>query len=173
MALILLRHTTPDVAAGTCYGRTDLDVAGTFQDEAEQALSALPSIDHIVTSPLTRCRRLAEFVGARLDLPVEQDVRIREMDFGTWEGQAWSAIPRGELDQWAGDFYRARPHGGETVAMLHARTLAAVETWNQTDRTGLLVTHAGVIRAALARGETSSDFQTAIDFGGHISIPCP
>ncbi|MEM9572553.1 MAG: alpha-ribazole phosphatase family protein [Pseudomonadota bacterium] len=173
MALVLLRHTTPNIAAGICYGQTDLDVAETFPSEAEQALEALPAIDHIVTSPLTRCRRLAEFVGARLKLPVEQDVRIGEMDFGAWEGQAWSAIPRGELDQWADDFYRARPHGGEAVEMLHARTVAAVEAWNQVGKTGLLVTHAGVIRAALAQGQSASDFQTAIDFGGFISIPCP
>lgn len=173
MALILLRHTTLNIAEGICYGQTDLDVAETFPSEAETVLGALPEIDHIVTSPLTRCRRLAEYVGGRLGLPVESDDRIREMDFGAWEGQAWSAIPRDELDQWAEDFYLARPHGGETVALLHARTMAAVETWNHVGKTGLLVTHAGVIRAALAQGQSASDFQTAIDFGGFISIPCP
>lgn len=171
MALILLRHTTPNIAAGVCYGRTDLDVAETFPAEAERAFRALPHLDYIVTSPLTRCLRLAQFVSDRVGLPVEQDIRVREMDFGSWEGKAWSVIPRGELDQWAGDFYSARPHGGENVAMLHARTLEAINHWNRQDKTGLLVTHAGVIRAALARGEMAGDFQTNIDFGGFVSIP--
>ena len=173
MALILLRHTTPDIASGICYGQTDLEVAATFEDEAAQAFAALPPIDHVVTSPLTRCRRLAQFIGERLQLSVEEDARLREMDFGAWEGQAWSAIARGELDQWAGDFYHARPHGGETVAMLRARTLAALTDWHEADKTGLVVTHAGVIRAAMAQGETASDFQTHIDFGGFVVLSSP
>ena len=170
MALILLRHTTPKIASGICYGRTDLDVADTFLVEAERAYNALPKLDHIVTSPLTRCRRLANYASERLQLPVEVDNRVREMDFGSWEGQAWSAIPRRELDQWASDFYHARPHGGESVAMLRKRTLEALMRWNRPDSTGLMVTHAGVIRAALAGGETAGDFQTNIDFGAFVSI---
>ncbi|NQY13354.1 MAG: alpha-ribazole phosphatase family protein [Henriciella sp.] len=173
MALILLRHTTPKIAAGICYGRTDLDVADTFLVEAERAYNALPKLDHIVTSPLTRCRRLANYVSERLRLPLEVDHRVREMDFGSWEGQAWSAIPRHELDKWASDFYHARPHGGESVAMLHKRTMEALTCWNQADRIGLMVTHAGGIRAALSRGETAGDFQTNVDFGAFVSISSP
>ena len=168
MALILLRHTSPDVAPGTCYGQTDLDVATTFEDEAAVALAALPPVQSIVTSPLIRCQKLADYVGARLALPVTSDARLMEMDFGHWEGRPWSDIERSEIDAWAADFLHALPHGGESVSMLQTRIRAALADWFAKDKATLIVTHAGVVRAALATGPNASDFNTQIDFGGFI-----
>ena len=54
------------------------------------------------------------------------DERLREFDFGTWEGVRWDAIPRAELDAWAADFFHARPHGGESVHMLRERVETAI-----------------------------------------------
>lgn len=170
MALILLRHTTPEVEPGICCGQTDLDVAATFETEAIATLAALPQAHRIVTSPLVRCRKLADFIGDRSQLAVEEDSRLKEMDFGSWEGRAWSAIPRAEIDAWAADFFNARPHGGESVAMLQARTFDALADWRQRDELVLIVTHAGVIRAALAGGETAEDFRVQIDFGGFVTM---
>jgi alpha-ribazole phosphatase len=73
MALILLRHTTPRVSPGTCYGRTDLDVADSFEAEAETALAALPRFDRIISSPLVRCHKLAGFISEQAGLPVIRD----------------------------------------------------------------------------------------------------
>ncbi|MEL6687024.1 MAG: histidine phosphatase family protein, partial [Pseudomonadota bacterium] len=98
MGLILLRHTTPEVQPGTCYGQLDLDVAATFKAEAEKAYRALPAIDRIVTSPLKRCRTLAQFIADRKQLSLEEDLRLMEMDFGAWEGTPWDDIPRAEID---------------------------------------------------------------------------
>lgn len=166
MALILLRHTTPDVAPGICYGQLDLDVAPRFESEAELAMSRLPPFDQIVTSPLMRCRKLAHLIGQEKQLSVEHDARLMEMDFGTWEGRAWSEIDRGEIDDWAKDFYHARPHGGENVAMLQSRVLQALADCEDDIQTTLIVTHAGVIRAALAEGQSAASFDVSIDFGG-------
>jgi alpha-ribazole phosphatase len=170
MGLILLRHTTPAVEPGICYGQTDLAVADTFNAEATTVRDALPPYTRIVTSPLVRCSQLAHFIGGFASLPVETDPRLIEMDFGAWEGQAWSAIPRQELDAWAGDFLHARPHGGESVALLRARTLAALTDWCEVREPTLIVTHAGVIKAALATGDTAADFDMRIDFGGFVTM---
>ena len=35
----------------------------------------------------------------------------------------------------------------------------------------LIITHAGVIRAALARGEDAQDYQTEIGFGEFVRLP--
>lgn len=35
MKIYLIRHTTPHIEKGICYGQTDLDVAETFNNEAE------------------------------------------------------------------------------------------------------------------------------------------
>ena len=99
------------------------------------------------------------------------------MDFGAWEGRPWNAIPRAELDAWAADLLHARPHGGESVAMLarphppRARRAAAAA--GDT----LAVTHAGPIRAALfATGGDAAAWQRAIGFGETIALDpgrCP
>ena len=70
MGLILLRHTTPDVQPGICYGQLDLDVAATFDAEADKAFAALPRIDRIVTSPLKRRHKLAEVIVGPKSTPL-------------------------------------------------------------------------------------------------------
>ena len=173
MPVTLLRHTTPAVAAGVCYGISDLDVTGSFAEEAQAALENLPAVDSIVTSPLLRCRRLADHIATAHAMPVTQDRRLREMDFGTWEGRAWADIPRAELDLWAADFLHARPHGGESVAMLAARTQEAIVELGNTQKHVLIVTHAGVIKAALAAGSTTADYSATISYGGFVTLIPP
>lgn len=146
-----------------------MDVAATFEAEAEAALAALPSVRSIVTSPLIRCTKLASYIARELRLPVKEDHRLMEIDFGTWERQAWSAIPRVVIDAWAADFLHARPHGGESVAMLRARVLESLFAYQSAERT-LIVTHAGVIRAALATGEKAEDFNQQIGFGASVTM---
>ncbi|MEL7045549.1 MAG: histidine phosphatase family protein, partial [Pseudomonadota bacterium] len=98
MALVFLRHTTPDVAEGVCYGMTNLALRSSFSDESSAVLGTLPEVTRVISSPLSRCTRLAEFLGKQLALTVSIDERLREMDFGRWEGQRWDEINRGELD---------------------------------------------------------------------------
>ncbi len=167
----MVRHTTPVVAPGTCYGQTDLALSKDFAREAKSVLEQLPHIARIVSSPLQRCHQLASLIGARRDLEVETDPRLIEMDFGAWEGRAWNAIPRRELDAWASDFVSARPHGGESVGDLKRRVDAIISDLQPTIVPTLLVTHAGVIRAALANGTEAHHFQTQIEFGEIVSLP--
>ena len=173
MPVTLLRHTTPDVARGICYGISDLGLADSFHEEAQAVLESLSTVERIVTSPLQRCQRLAEHIGASLSLPVRADARLREMDFGTWEGRAWSDIARAELDHWAADFLHARPHGGESVAMLTARTREALAEYAALQDHILIVTHAGVIKAALATGRTAAAYAATISYGGFITLIPP
>lgn len=148
MGLILLRHTAPDVAPGTCYGRLDLPPGPGFEAEAAEVIARLPRVTRILSSPLTRCRALAGRIGAARGLAVEIDPRLVEIDFGRWEGLAWDDVPRDELDAWAADFHHARPHGGESVAMF-TRRVAAFLAAERAARDCLAVTHAGLMRAAL------------------------
>ena len=171
MALILVRHTRPDVATGLCYGRLDVGLADTFLDEAAVVLSGLPAVRRIVSSPLSRCRKLAHYLAAASDLPLAFDERLTEMDFGAWEGRLWSALPASELDTWAKDFMHARPHGGESVAMLSGRVADALADWSVRREPIALVTHSGVIKAAFsAQGTQPRDFASSVDFGGIMAL---
>jgi len=166
----LLRHLRPEVAEGICYGATDLDLAPGHEAALEALLARLPPLAGLVTSPLRRCRLLAEAIGQRLGLAATLDARLTEMDFGAWEGLPWSGIPRAELDAWAADFLHARPHGGESVAQLQARTLAALGDCRARPGHHLLVTHAGVIKAALATGPRAEDWPPFLAFGEFVTI---
>ena len=169
MALTLIRHTRPAVKPGICYGRTDLALAHTFAEEAEAVLAQLEPAAALVSSPLSRCRALAELIGSALHLQPAYDRRLQEMDFGTWEGRDWNDIPRTELDAWASDFLHAQPHGGESVHAFVARVHEVLAELRQDGVSRLVVTHAGVIKAStVAKAIDLSFFQASVAYGGML-----
>ena len=177
--LWLLRHAQPLVAAGVCYGATDLqaDVQDTLR-AARAAAAVLPTGACLLASPLQRCERLAQSLcGLRPDLTCQSDPRLVEMNFGCWEGQCWDAIPQAAYDSWTADFGQHRFGGQESVSEL-MRRVASV--WDETHRAGtdaLWITHAGVIRAAtlIAQGvrQLEQAAQWPLDapvFGGYCVL---
>lgn len=170
MHVILVRHTRPAVPAGVCYGMTDLNLAPGFDDEAAAIVATLPPTDRLMSSPLRRCRRLAERIGAARGIAPVFDERLREFDFGTWEGVSWDAIPRMELDAWAADFFHARPHGGESVHMLRERVATAIADYRRSGASHVIVTHAGVIKAALAQSGHPDGWRATVEFGASIRL---
>ncbi len=171
MALILVRHTRPAGGEGRCYGRTDLTLPE-LALAARPILARVAGVDRIVSSPLRRCRLLARVLAARLGVPVRVDPDWREIDFGRWEGVPWDAIPRAEIDAWAADLLNARPHAGESVAMLLARTRRALRRSSAPPGRTLVVTHGGTIRAALfAAGAGEAAWRRAIGFGEVVALP--
>jgi alpha-ribazole phosphatase len=171
LALILVRHPLPASShQGRCYGRLDLP-AGRYPAAAARALLARTGrIDRIVSSPARRCREPAALLARRLRVPIRCDPAWREMDFGAWEGLAWEAVPRAELDAWADDLINARPHGGESVAMLLARIRRELRRLPRRGRT-LVLTHAGPIRAALvATGAGPEAWNRRIPFGAAVVL---
>ncbi|MDE0030500.1 MAG: alpha-ribazole phosphatase family protein [Deltaproteobacteria bacterium] len=173
MRLILIRHTRPAVADNVCYGVTDVDVAPTFEEDTARVLATLPAVERLVTSPLRRCARLAERIGAARGLVPVVDNRIREMDFGRWERLPWSAIDRTELDAWAADFLHARPHGGESVAMVSERVSSALADYRRSGVSHAVVTHAGIIKAARAAAGCADAWMTSAGFGDAVHIEFP
>ncbi|GMG81057.1 hypothetical protein LNKW23_02690 [Paralimibaculum aggregatum] len=142
---VFLRHPRPAVAPGTCYGRLDLPEGPRASVEIAAALRAAPAVSAVVASPALRCRRLAERLAARDGVALSLDPRLRELDFGAWEGRPWAEIPRAESDPWAADPFRLAPPGGERFADLLARVHAALA---ELPPGAAVVCHAGPIRAA-------------------------
>jgi alpha-ribazole phosphatase len=170
--VIALRHTRPAVE-GICYGRSEVPLAQGFEAEATRIATELPPVGRVVTSPRARCRRLAERIAGSRGLTLVEDARIAEMDFGDWEGRPWAEIARKELDAWAANFDSARPHGGESVAMLAARVGAALGATAPGPPPDLWVTHAGVVRACCALLGLPDGWQTRVDFGTWIDFASP
>lgn len=148
MSLWLARHAQPLIAPGLCYGQLNTPACPEATARAAQALAArLPAQLPVYSSPLQRCEQLAQALQAlRPDLPYALDARLGEINFGAWEGQPWSALPRAELDAWAADLAHYRPGGGEALADMLARVQQARA---ELPAAALWITHAGVARCAL------------------------
>lgn len=143
MILHLIRHPRLLIEPGICYGRLDVEAENTAP-VADALMAALPAGLPVWSSPLRRCRELAECLHPHPVL----DERLLEMNFGTWEGRPWDAIPRRELDAWATDVAGYAPPGGESPLALQQRALAFVAELSVPE--AVIVTHAGVIRTLLA-----------------------
>ena len=143
MILHLIRHPKPLVEPGICYGRLDIS-AENAAVVAAGLRADLPANLPVWSSPLRRCRQLAELLQAEPIL----DARLVEMDFGLWEGRPWDAIPRIELDAWAADVAGYAPPDGESPRQLQQRALDFVAELAVPE--AVIVTHAGVIRTLLA-----------------------
>ncbi len=82
--IYLIRHTTPDVAKGVCYGQTDLGVTESFFSEAESIRQVLPdNIVQVYSSPLQRCARLASLLFP--DRPLRFLPELMELHCGSWK----------------------------------------------------------------------------------------
>ena len=84
MDIYLIRHTSVDVPAGTCYGQTDVPLKPSFEAEAATVKKELDryAFDAVYTSPLSRCTRLAAYCGYPEAL---RDDRLKEIHMGDWK----------------------------------------------------------------------------------------
>ena len=148
--ILAARHPRPRIAARICYGRTDVPLAEPAATGAAALMAAAGEpIERIVSSPLSRALLVAQAIAARTGAALHTDDRLAEMDFGSWEGQAWAGLPRAEIDAWAAAPLLHRPGGGESVDAMLRRVRRAWTGIASSADTTLLVTHAGPIRCLL------------------------
>ena len=153
MKLYLVRHPKPAVAAGVCYGATDVDVPDAAVHRVLDSLAGtLPTGVPVFSSPLRRCTALAVPLAARLGMsrPV-LDARLVEMDFGSWEMQSWACMERAQVDAWVDDLTGYRPGDGENLLAVERRVIGFLDGLLQTPiPSAIVVCHAGSIRLLLA-----------------------
>jgi alpha-ribazole phosphatase len=160
MSIYLVRHTAPDVKRGICYGDSNVPVhEAEFARVMPDITAALPHEALVISSPLSRCRRLADFLhseSATREVRIED--RLRERSLGDWQGKTWDDIARDDIDAWNNNYLNHAPPNGESVRSLQVRVVAAFEAaWESAaGRHLVLVTHAGPIACIIAnwRNET-------------------
>lgn len=150
--LILLRHGDTGLP-GRYIGASDvpLSAAGMAQLKELRPYLQESAIDHILSSPLQRCRQTTELLlpGRKVDY----DEALREINFGRWEGGTFSQIVESDpelVEQWAtGGVHFCFPDG-ERLGAFQARVAAIGERLIQAqEQTILVVTHGGVIRTLI------------------------
>lgn len=161
MILWLVRHPRTIVPEGVCYGRSDVEVDARFVEEARELISLVreDAPDLVYSSPMQRCRLLAERIGTP-----RVDDRLQELDFGRWEMRSWNEIERTDLDQWRDQILSWRVPGGESVGELAERVATfLVDLQASAAANACVITHAGVIRV-LGCLLWRQELRRAIDF---------
>ncbi|QVW24992.1 alpha-ribazole phosphatase family protein [Pseudomonas hormoni] len=155
LRLDLLRHGETELGGGL-RGSLDDALTDTGWAQMRAAVVEQGPWDRLVSSPLQRCARFAEELGAQLGLPVQLDKDLQELHFGAWEGQSAAALMETDAEAlglfWA-DPYSFTPPQGERVEDFSTRVLAAVARL-QVAYAGervLLISHGGVMRLLLAQ----------------------
>jgi alpha-ribazole phosphatase len=178
LTVYLIRHTEVGSPPGVCYGRTDVPLHPDCETHIASTLAKLPATvtarASVWSSPAQRCAQLA---GA-LDRRYLIDARLREFDFGHWEGLNWDKLPRNELDGWSADLEHYEVPGGESLRAVQDRTTAALGDAVRGLASGgeevplVVVSHGGVIRALVAHAlemPLSGAFRLQVDYG---SVSC-
>lgn len=119
------------------HGETNWNVEQRFQGISDQPLnqtgekqaaSLAPRLekmafDAIYSSDLIRVQRTAELALNGNNEAVVLDARLREFDFGEWEGLSWSEAREKhpeDFELWVND-REQNPHGGERISDLVTR----------------------------------------------------
>lgn len=126
-------------------GATDIPLTetGLLQagEMAKQAAS-FGDIERIIASPMLRAQQTAQAVSEALQIPIETDDRLKEWNYGTYEGK--SRLTSGFQE--AKSEFGVKMPGGESVFQLVYRTYSLIEELKLTDRNTILVCHGGVAR---------------------------
>ena len=175
MDIYLIRHTEVAVGRSIAYGQSDVDLAHNYDEQLGRLQAHLPDDPHaIFSSPLTRCRRLADDLasalaaGSQIEMApgqtavvdahrpaVQFDDRLKEFHFGDWEMVPWADIGRDALDPWMADFVNVPTPNGENFQAVFNRVGAF---WREQilpmaeqvhGQPVFIVSHGGIIRALL------------------------
>lgn len=148
--LVLVRHAEPeDAARGRCYGSLDVGLSPAGYESAKALVGRIADRDAVYSSPRLRAVETARQLAAD---PILHD-GLREIDFGELEGRLYDEIAVSEPElyrAWMEAPTTVRFPGGESYADLRARVVAALDEIRSAHDAAVVVTHGGVIRAALA-----------------------
>lgn len=147
MEIYLIRHIEPDFEKGICYGHLDVPIQSNYKKQHDRIIARLPKdYDAVFSSPLMRCKLLAEQISNKVIF----DNRLKEVNFGDWEGKKWDDINQVELNNWMEKYITIAPPNGESLQDLVNRFSNFVEDLKKQDlKKVVIVTHAGIIRSAI------------------------
>ena len=147
MKLYVARHGQTDWnSRNLVCGSTNLPLTEKGIEQAEALGERVKSlgIDVIIASPMIRAQQTAKAVSDATGLPIITDERLREHDYGAFEG-----VDRGKDEYWAQKYqFAAKFPEGESVLQLAQRVYNVIDDVKMTypDKTVLLVCHGGVSR---------------------------
>ncbi|MGQ0699790.1 MAG: alpha-ribazole phosphatase family protein [Panacagrimonas sp.] len=147
--LFLIRHPPVAMPPGICFGRSDVPALEWPEANVDALRAKLPPESQFLSSPLSRCRTLAESLAQQAER-VRLDARLQEIDFGEWELRRFDSIDRSLIDAWAARPWDFVPPGGESAQAMSGRVLEALDDMLRDAPDSLvLVSHGGPLRVVL------------------------
>ncbi len=174
MDLTLIRHTKVDTKEGVCYGHTDVGLAPSFEKEKKAIKKKLPhgSFDAIYSSPLNRCKKLAESLFSNKEIILDE--RLKELNFGEWEGLHWDEISTSEeAEAFFNDYLNTACPGGESYQDMLKRVTEFYDEIKGKHEKVAIVSHGGPIRALLCviKNITPKEaFEKKVEYGEVIKL---
>ncbi len=152
--LFLVRHGETDHnAQGRFQGHTDIPLNNTGREQASLLRDRLSELDFdvVVSSDLSRAWETAQILTKGRSQNVQPEVRLREANFGVWEGLTFAEIAETypeEWQAWEAHTMHTAPHGGESMTDFAGRVEAAYRSITEDIRgkTLLVVAHGGVLK---------------------------
>ncbi len=152
---LLVRHGETEWNRGKLIqGHTDIALSPTGRVQATSLKERLRNVklNAAWTSDLGRAGETAALALKGRDVQAVATPLLRELSFGTWEGQTWADIGAEDpesVEQWARVDPNYQAPEGETVNQLLDRAQAFIDEALVATPEGtiLVVTHGGMIRA--------------------------
>ncbi len=147
--LYFLRHgqTTWNADGNRYAGATDVPLTETGIEQARRGAAMIRDLplDAVFCSSLSRAVETAKLVLDGRDIPIVQDPRLNEMNYGSWEEKTHAEIvsePGNHWHEWAADPDARRAGGtGELASEVVARVTSFLYDVLQPGRTVLAVAH--------------------------------
>jgi alpha-ribazole phosphatase len=184
LELILIRHGRTQWNKEKRYlGHTDMGILQSSRNDLVPLRKELEgrSFSKVFCSDLKRCRETLDIIHPTSLGKVVFDVRLREMDFGDWEGQTYEQLRHSSAyREWLEDPHSMTPPRGESWEHFSARLEEFMENLrcfmeeNNNEHSVssvLIITHGGVIRQLSSMsipGSTFWDFTA--DTGSLLSL---
>ncbi|MDO4909698.1 MAG: histidine phosphatase family protein, partial [Corynebacterium sp.] len=158
--LIVVRHGQTDCARDSIYSGsgTDIPLNEVGFEQVKRAARYVKAhdmqIDALIASPMLRTQQTAKALAAVVDLPIINDERIIEINFGEWEGKSVAEVHKANPKNhgvFLSDPAVPAP-GGESCVEMYER-VRGFRDWlfdNYAGKTVLLATHSGPTRVLLA-----------------------
>jgi alpha-ribazole phosphatase len=154
MKLLLIRHGQTDWnIARRFQGQSDVPLNQTGKKQAQALAERLSSqhIDALYSSDLQRALETANIIRKS---ECHSDPRLREINFGDWEGLTYNEIKEkypDALTERENDIYKNAPPDGETLEQLCERVQSMLDELyaKHKDQTVLIVAHGGVLQILL------------------------
>ena len=154
--LYLVRHGHTVVAdAGVIAGFSDVELSQTGESSVSDLIPTMAELPDLQfhSSDLIRAVHTAQILGGQ---KVIRDPRLRELNFGDWEGRTWDQVHEQDADYlaaWSDNWVALAPPGGETFTELASRAgdwLSEVAA-ESSDSVMVVAAHGGSIRALLCQ----------------------